>query len=87
MKLSAVAQRGAKKDFVDIYALGRNHRPLAEMLHLYERKYSIENLSHLLYSLVYFDDAERERMPRMLWQADWRSIKRTVQEWVRELAR
>jgi hypothetical protein len=57
------------------------------MLHLYERKYSIENISHLLYSLAYFDDAESERMPRMLWRVDWRTIKRTVQEWVRELVR
>jgi hypothetical protein len=86
MKLSAIAQRGAKKDFVDIYALGLNHRPLAEMLHLYERKYSVQNLSHVLYSLAYFDDAEKERIPRMLWRIDWRTIKRTIQEWVRELA-
>jgi hypothetical protein len=55
------------------------------MLPLYEQKYSIQNISHLLYSLVYFDDAEKERMPRMLWRIDWRTIKRTIQEWVREL--
>src|SRR5437870_361966 len=34
MKLAAVAQRGAKKDFVDIYALAVRHRPLLEMLRL-----------------------------------------------------
>ncbi|HEY3116114.1 MAG TPA: nucleotidyl transferase AbiEii/AbiGii toxin family protein, partial [Chloroflexota bacterium] len=41
MKLSAVAQRGSKKDFVDIYALGLNHRPVQDMLRLYQQKYSI----------------------------------------------
>jgi hypothetical protein len=87
MKLSAVAQRGAKKDFVDIYSLGRSHRPLEDMLRLYQRKYSVEDISHVLSGLVFFDDGERERMPRMLWSVDWRSIKRAIQEWVQELAR
>ena len=31
MKLAAVAQRGAKKDFLDIYALGRRRRSLRQM--------------------------------------------------------
>ncbi|MBI4640768.1 MAG: nucleotidyl transferase AbiEii/AbiGii toxin family protein, partial [Candidatus Tectomicrobia bacterium] len=61
MKLSAVAQRGAKKDFIDIYALGLKHCSLWDMLRLYQQKYSIEDIGHLLYSLTYFSDADRER--------------------------
>ncbi|OGG43668.1 MAG: hypothetical protein A3F84_25825 [Candidatus Handelsmanbacteria bacterium RIFCSPLOWO2_12_FULL_64_10] len=60
MKLSAVAQRGSKKDFVDIYALGLKHTSLAEMLRLYQKKYSIEDISHIFYALTYFEDTERE---------------------------
>lgn len=86
MKLSAVAQRGSKKDFVDIYALGLKHKPLRDMLHLYQQKYSIADLGHVLYGLAYFDDADRERMPRMLWDTDWRAIKKTIQGWVRDVA-
>jgi len=37
------------------------------MLRLYQQKYAIEDPGHVLYSLVYFDDADKERMPRMLW--------------------
>ena len=37
----------------------------------------------LAYSLAYFDDAERERMPRMFWDSDWRTIKKTIAQWVR----
>ncbi len=38
------------------------------------------------YGLVYFDDADRERMPRMLWDTDWRVVKKTLREWVRTIA-
>ena len=87
MKLSALAQRGAKKDFVDLYALGLQHKPLPARLRLYQRKYSVKDLAHVLYALAYFDDADRERMPRMLWDTDWRTIKKTIQGWVRQVAR
>lgn len=87
MKLSAVAQRGAKKDFVDIYALGLRHRPLPELLSAYQRKYGIEDIAHVLYGLAYFDDADKDRMPKMLWDVDWRTVKRTIQDWVQALAR
>lgn len=83
MKLAAVTQRGSKKVFVDVYALGRRHRPLAEMLRLYQKKYSVADIGHVLYGLAYFEEADRERMPRLLWDAN--SIKRTIQAWVREV--
>jgi predicted nucleotidyltransferase component of viral defense system len=86
MKLSAIAQRGSRKDFVDLYALGREHRPLEEMLRLYQRKYSVADLLHLVHALAYFDDADRERMPRMLWNVTWRAVKKTIQEWLRGVA-
>ncbi|MGH2351198.1 MAG: nucleotidyl transferase AbiEii/AbiGii toxin family protein [Chloroflexota bacterium] len=85
MKLAAVAQRGAKKDFVDVYALGLRYRPLQGMLHLYTQKYSVSDIAHLLYGLTYFDDADRERMPRMLWRTNWSTIKQTIREWVRDV--
>jgi len=86
MKLSALAQRGSKKDFIDIYALGLELHSLPAMLRLYQQKYTIGDVGHVLYSLVYFDDADRERMPRMLWDTDWRVVKKTLREWVRTIA-
>lgn len=85
MKLSAVAQRGARKDFCDIYALGTKHIPLKEMLDLYRKKFNIQDLSHVLYGLAYFDDAESERMPKMLWDVKWVEIKKTILGWVKGL--
>jgi hypothetical protein len=87
MKLSAVAQRGAKKDFVDIYALGQHSNSLRQMLQWYRRKFSVEDLDHVLRSLVYFDDADPERLPRILWEVDWRTIKNTIRRWVKDQLR
>ncbi len=85
MKLSAVAQRGAKKDFVDIYAIGIKHLPLNKMLSCYQKKFHVKDIAHVLFGLVYFDDAEKEKMPEMLWKVDWNTIKRTITEWVKKI--
>jgi len=86
MKLSALAQRGSKKDFIDIYALGLRCFSLSDMLRLYQRRYSVEDIAHVLYGLSYFDDADKERLPKMTWDIDWRVIKKAIQNWVREVA-
>ena len=83
MKLLALAQRGAKKDFVDVYALGRSCS-LRQMIQWYQTKYAIDDLGHVLRALVYFEDANQERMPRMLWKTRWRDVKMTMQTWVRQ---
>lgn len=82
MKLSAIAQRGAKKGFVDIYALAREEDSLRKMVRWYRKKYAVENIVHLIRSLGYFDDAEPERMPRMLWKVNWQTTRSAIQSWV-----
>lgn len=86
MKLSAIAQWGAKKDFIDLYGLVRAHRPLPALITRYQQKYSTDDIAHLLYALAYFDDAESERMPVMLWDVDWATIKDEIQDWVKQIA-
>ncbi|MGH2581925.1 MAG: nucleotidyl transferase AbiEii/AbiGii toxin family protein [Anaerolineales bacterium] len=85
MKLSAIAQRGQRKDFCDIYMLGTKHRPLAELLKLYQRKFNVGDISPVLYGLAYFDDADGDPMPRMLVNVQWKTIKRTIQDWVKQV--
>lgn len=84
MKLSAIAQRGSRKDFIDLFALGLEHRPLGRLLDLYRNKFDVQEIGHLLYSLVYFEDAETERMPRILWDVEWRDVREQIEAWVRE---
>ncbi len=78
MKLAALAQRGARKDFADIYALAREFRPLPELVGLYQRKFAAKDAGHLLFALAFFDDAETEPMPAMLWPVTWGEIKKTI---------
>ncbi len=79
MKLSDVTNRGTKKDLVDIYFL-LNRFSLNEMLALYRQKYP-EASEFLVYkSLTYFDDAELEPMPKMIFPISWQEIKNKILE-------
>jgi Nucleotidyl transferase AbiEii toxin, Type IV TA system len=83
MKLSAIAQRGAKKDFIDVYALCNTHRTLEEMLEMYQQKFSVTDIGPVLYGLVYFDDADEERDPLMLENIQWSDVKQAFRNWVK----
>lgn len=80
MKLSAIAQRGARRDFIDLYWILTRSHPLDELLAAYTRKFGASEraIPHLLRSLAWFDDAEAEPMPRLLVAADWDEIKRRL---------
>jgi hypothetical protein len=62
MKLSAVCNRGSKKDFFDIAEL-LDHFELPELFDFYTRKFKSHDTFHVLRSLSYFEDAEDEPDP------------------------
>ena len=76
MKISAIASRGMKRDFVDLYASAQQFG-LGALLQLFERKYaqSKYNRLHILKSLTFFEDAEKDPMPHMLIPMDWEQVK------------
>lgn len=76
MKIGAVAGRGTKRDFVDLYLCARQFG-LTELLALFQKKYARTNYSraHILKSLVFFADAEKDPMPDMLQSVSWEEIK------------
>lgn len=80
MKLSAIASRGSIKDFIDIYALGKKHIMLEQMMGMYKKKFPEADLFPVIRGLSYFDDADKERMPRMLWKVSWKTIKKEIQK-------
>ena len=77
MKLNAIAGRGSKKDFVDVYQL-LNDFSLSEMLTFYAQKYPNGSEFMVLKSLLYFDDAEIEPDPIMLIPATWSQVKERI---------
>jgi Nucleotidyl transferase AbiEii toxin, Type IV TA system len=78
MKLSAIAQRGSKKDFIDVYGLMKKHKSLKQMLRLYQKKFVGNDIAPVLYGLAYFDDADKERMPQMIWKIKWPQIRKEI---------
>lgn len=86
MKLLAVAQRGTRKDFVDVATLLKQYS-LPEMVDGFCRKYAISDTSRLIYSLSYFDDAEADPMPEMLVDVEWPEIRQAIRNAVADLAR
>ena len=85
MKLSAIAGRGSRKDFVDLWVLVTRHRSLAEYLALYQEKFEERDVGHVVRSLVHFDDAEREAPLRLLIDIDWDELKSDFQRRVADL--
>ncbi|MBI2627216.1 MAG: nucleotidyl transferase AbiEii/AbiGii toxin family protein [Parcubacteria group bacterium] len=76
MKLDAIASRGSKKDFVDMYFLLHNFS-LETLIDLMPKKFKVEyNITHLLKALTYFEDAERMPMPEMIKQVNWEEVKK-----------
>lgn len=84
MKLEAIAGRGSKKDFIDMFFLLKQFT-LEEIFTFHKMKYGIglNNQYHHLKSLVYFSDAEAEAMPVMIKPLYWSDVKKQILFYVR----
>lgn len=83
MKLNAITNRGARKDFVDLARLLEDYS-LREIFEWYRRKYPDANPALALRSLSYFVDAETMPMPRMMIPFDWGGAKDRIRAAVRD---
>ena len=77
MKLSAITNRGTKKDFIDVYEL-LNHFSLEQMFGFYREKYTDAIPFMTLKSLTWFEDAEDDPMPFMLKKYSWDDVKEKI---------
>ena len=77
MKLNAIAGRGSKKDFIDVFQL-LNEFTLTEMLTFYSQKYPNGSEFMVLKSMLYFDDAENEPDPLMIIPISWEEVKERI---------
>jgi hypothetical protein len=84
MKLLAIAQRGSRKDFVDVHELLQQGAPLRDMLQAFNVKFSTDRIS-VLRGLAYFDDAEAEPMPEMLNAREWKTVRSDIVRAVRDV--
>lgn len=77
MKWAALSDRGALKDFIDLYELGRCGLPLSALFPHLEKKFPHRrlNLYHMVKSLVFFDDAKGDTWPVMRRPLDWKELE------------
>lgn len=86
MKLAAIASRGALRDIWDLHAiLLYRGTALDAALDMFRRKYANEDVGHVIRSLVYFEDADREPRPDGLTNAQWHRVQSDLRRWVRQL--
>lgn len=87
-KLVTISMRGSKqslrskdlkKDFIDLYVILKKYS-LEELFIKLRKKYQNTNYSttHILKSLVYFDDADAQPMPKMHIPLDWMEVKKKI---------
>ncbi len=78
MKIIAISQRGTKRDFVDLFWYTKHFEPLAELFELLPVQYPIteHNYHHIFKSLMFFDDAEKDKMPTLSADIYWQDVKR-----------
>jgi len=83
-KLQTVGMRGSKKDFIDIYFL-LDIFSLEDLFKALQKKYPEigYNTTHILKSLVYFEDADGQPMPKMHKEANWETVKAKLVETVK----
>lgn len=76
VKISAIVGRGTKRDFIDLHAVSKRHG-LEQLLVWFKAKYAKANYSmvHILKSLTYFEEAEKDPMSDMLVNLTWKMIK------------
>ncbi len=87
MKIDSIATRGAKRDFIDLYYICKSGYRLSELFKVYDKKYGAlaSNIIHIQKSLVYFNDAEPEEIPRMLKSVSWLKVKEYFESEIKNL--
>lgn len=77
MKITAISQRGKKRDFFDLYWCAKNLEPLEEIIKRLPAQYPLvaHNYHHILKAMVYFEDAESDPEPEIFFEARWEEIK------------
>jgi len=93
-KFKTVSQRGAKKDFCDLYAIFKTGISIQQGCQYFKQRFRHTGIQFysILKGLTYFDDAESE--PELLWlqpsfSTDWEDIKsffiRNIKNFEKEL--
>jgi hypothetical protein len=82
----AIAGRGRKRDFTDLYFLLQQFT-LREILDFYNQKYHDGSEMMIVRSLTYFDDADTDEDLKLFKKIKWEKVKSTILKEVNSLFR
>ena len=85
MKLAAIAGRGKKRDFFDVFEILK-HFSLKEILEFYNRKYEDGSEFLVLKSLTYFDDANQDADLKLFNEVGWETVKKQILNAVKQIS-
>jgi len=79
MKLNAFANRGARKDFYDLYFLLQKFN-INKLIELFKEKFKTQDVFGLTRSLTYFEEAETENDVILLREKSltWQDVKQRI---------
>ena len=88
-KIKTISQRGAKKDFYDLYAAIFLKSNISEICFFFLKRFMGTgiNLYHVLKSIVFFEDAEKDPAPELLLKGkewEWDYVKHFFESHIRE---
>lgn len=85
MKIWAISSRGTKRDFFDLYFISKEIIPLKNLLKKFEEKFRETkfNTIHILKSLQYFEDAQKEPDPKLIKKVKWSYVKKFFEKEVK----
>ena len=82
MKFNAMSISGQRsKDFIDIY-YGLKTYTISDMIDFYKTKYNQQDASHVLKSLIYFDDVDLADWPVLVKDPDlkWETVMNKIEK-------
>ncbi len=78
MKLTAIAGRGRKRDFYDLFFLLRKYS-LPELMRFYNEKFEDGSEFKVVRSLTYFEDADQDEDVQLLQEkVEWKEVKKAI---------
>ncbi len=89
MKTATIVGRGSKKDFIDLYFIAKYYVSLKDLLKLSKKKFprAKDFPIQAVRALVYFEDAEREKIPKMIKKVRWEEVKSFFTKEVEKISR
>lgn len=76
MKITALADRGLRKDFVDLYFIAKQVGGLKEILKSFIFKFPEANYYHYMKSLTFFETADNDPELNMIESINWEAVKK-----------